>query len=192
MCYNNFSMLYDLTLPITKEMTVNAEDNERKNLSGHIGTHFDIMDKTFPLTYGIRKAVVFSVTSIRDRDISLSDIALDQVEEGMAVLFHTGFLKEKGYGTQPYLKEHPQLSQELIKALLEKKVSLIGIDATGIRRSKEHTPADQLCADHGAFVIENVAHLETLPAHRNSFVLYTFPMHLVGYSGVPVRMVADC
>lgn len=185
-------MFYDLTLPITKDMTVNADGNERKNLSGHIGTHFDIMNKTFPLSYAIRKAIVFQVTAVRNRDIEVSDISLDAVEEGMAVLFHTGFLKEKGYGTQPYLKEHPELSHELIEALLKKKVALIAIDATGIRRSKEHTPADQLCADNGAFVIENVANLETLPKGKDSFTLYTFPMNLVGYSGVPVRMLAEC
>ncbi|MBQ0071254.1 MAG: cyclase family protein, partial [Spirochaetales bacterium] len=140
--------------------------------------------------YAIRKAILFDVRTICGRDIECSDVDLSLVEEGMAVLFSTGFLSEKGYGTKEYIKEHPELSPSLIDALLEKKVSLIIIDATGIRRGKDHTPADQKCADHGAFVIENAANLETLPRDRKIFELYTFPSAFVGFSGVPVRLVA--
>lgn len=184
-------MLYDLTLPITKDMTINAEAKDYAKLSGHIGTHFDIMDKTFPLEYAIRQALLFDVRTIRDRDIESSDISLDAIEEGMAVLFCTGFLAEKGYGSKEYIKEHPQLSVSLIEALLEKKVSLIIIDATGVRRGKGHTPADQKCADNGAFVIENAANLESILNQKDPFRLYTFPSAFVGFSGIPVRLVAD-
>ena len=42
-------MRIDITLKITPGMIRDAQGNERKTLSGHLGTHFDVMDKEFPL-----------------------------------------------------------------------------------------------------------------------------------------------
>ncbi|MCR5373060.1 MAG: cyclase, partial [Solobacterium sp.] len=44
-------MRIDITLRITPGMIRDAQGNERKALSGHLGTHFDVMDKEFPLDY---------------------------------------------------------------------------------------------------------------------------------------------
>ena len=55
-------------------------------------------------------------------------------------MVYTGFIEEEGYGSRKYFTEHPQLSNALLEALLEKKVSIIGVDFAGVRRGKEHTP----------------------------------------------------
>lgn len=44
-------MKIDITLKITPKMVKNAQGNEQKALVGHLGTHFDVMDKEFPLDY---------------------------------------------------------------------------------------------------------------------------------------------
>ena len=38
-------MLVDLTLEVTAEMVAAANSNLKRSFSGHLGTHFDIMDK---------------------------------------------------------------------------------------------------------------------------------------------------
>ena len=183
-------MLIDLTLEVTPETKKDAQGNETKALSGHLGTHFDVMDKEFPLSFAMRPGIVFDVSGAVG-EISLSDQEIDRVGEGMCVLFYTGFIEEAGYGTKRYALEHPVLSYELIDALLERKVSLIGIDFAGIRRGKEHTPADQRCADNGVFIIENLCNLkELLPYNKKGFTVHTFPVRFTGMSGLPCRVVA--
>ena len=185
-------MLIDLTLKVTSEAKKDAQGNERKALSGHLGTHFDVMNKEFPLAYAKRRGIIFDVSGAGE-EIALSDVEIDRVEKDMFVLFHTGFIEDAGYGTGRYAHEHPFLSYELIDGLLEKKVSLIGIDFAGIRRGKEHTPADQRCADHGTFIIENLSNLKNLLPYKNKkgFTVYTFPVSFSGMSGLPCRVVAE-
>lgn len=180
-------MLYDLTLRITREMMIMAEGNEKKALSGHLGTHFDVMDKEFPLEYTRRHGVCFDVRGLSKVDVC--DVDLNQVEEGVFVAFYSGFLEEAGYGSQRYFKEHPELSHALIEALLEKGVSIIGIDFAGIRRGKEHTPADQKCAERGAFVVENLCNLGKICGKQ--FTAHTYPVNYTEISGLPCRVVAE-
>jgi len=69
-------MLIDLTLLVTPPMTRDAEGSMTHALFGHLGTHFDIMDQSFPLEYTERAGIVFDVSKITDRDIEISDIDL--------------------------------------------------------------------------------------------------------------------
>ena len=184
-------MLIDLTLPVTREMLGTAWENTAKSLVGHLGTHFDVMDREFPLDYTERKAVVFDVSAVRDRDITAADVDLDLVEAEMFVAFRTGYIEAVDYGTPRYFKEHPQLDHGLIEALLEKQISVIGVDCAGIRRGKEHTPADQRCADRGVFVIENLWNLKQVLAAGQKFTVRTYPLRIMGITGLPCRVVAE-
>ena len=184
-------MLMDITLPVTPEMLGTAWNNTAKSLVGHLGTHFDVMDKEFPLGYTQRKAVVFDVSAVKNRDITASDIDLSLVEADMFVAFYTGYITQVPYGTPEYFKAHPQLSQELIGQLLDKGISIIGLDCAGIRRTPEHVPADQRCADRGVFVIENLYDLDTLLSVTQKFTARTYPMRLSGITGLPCRVVAQ-
>ena len=184
-------MMIDITLGITPEMADTAAENTARSLIGHIGTHFDVMDREFPLEYTRRDGIVFDVSQIRERDILPEDIDLSRVREGMFVAFHTGYVREVEYGTRKYFKEHPQLSGALIEALLSRHISIIGIDCAGIRRGKEHTPTDQHCADHGVFVVENLAALDSLLAVSPEFTARTYPVRFFGMTGLPCRVVAE-
>ena len=183
-------MLLDITLKITPKMVTDAQGNEKKALVGHLGTHFDVMDKEFPLEYTERKGIVFDVRGVTDRDIECSDIELDSVEKDMFVAFHTGFIEKEGYGGHVYFAEHPQLSYELIDTLLDKGVSIIGVDFAGVRRGKEHTPTDQACAERGTFIIENLYGLGAVLQEGGRFTACTYPMNFTDVTGLPCRVIA--
>ena len=187
-------MNIDLTYKISKD-SVPANIMERiKGLfeMGHLGTHFDVMDKQFPLEYFERKGKIVDVSHIRDREITIEDLQ-QEIAENDFVIFKTGFIKEAGYGTEKYFKGNsPELSDELIDFLLEKKISIIGIDASGIKKGAKHPQADQHCADHQVFVIENLDHLDVLLANTagNPFTVYCLPLSIEELSGLPCRVVA--
>ena len=184
-------MKIDLTLRVTPEITKDAQDSLRMAMTGHLGTHFDVMDKEFPLDYTERRAVVFDVSGIKDRDIDVSDIDPDKVSEGMFVAFYSGYIEEEAYGTKEYFREHPQLSNGLIESLLSRKISVIGIDFAGVRRGREHTPMDQHCADQGVFIIENLCNLRAVLNAGGFFTARTYPVNFTGLTGLPCRVVAE-
>lgn len=181
-------MLVDLTLKITPKMVTDAQGNEKKAFTGHLGTHFDVMNKEFPLEYTKRNAIVFDVSNVCNRDIEISDIDLSKVEKDMFVAFYTGFIERIGYGEKTYFKEHPELSNELIDTLVEKEISIIGVDFAGVRRGKEHTPKDQYCADKGVFIVENLCNLKAVVG---TCVINTYPMNYSEMSGLPCRVIAE-
>lgn len=184
-------MKIDITLKITPKMVTDAQGNEKKTLVGHLGTHFDVMNKEFPLEYTERNGIVFDVRTVTDRDIDVKDIDIDKFSTDMFVAFYTGFIEDEGYGTKRYFKEHPQLSNELLEALLRKYVSIIGIDFAGVRRGSEHTPMDQHCADHGVFIVENLCNLGTVMTKGGLFKAHTYPMNYAEMTGLPCRVVAE-
>jgi len=184
-------MKIDVTLNMNPDMVKKDQQTGKAELTGHLGTHFDVMNKVFPLDYTCRAAVVFDVSSVGEREISLEDVDISRVEPDMFVAFYTGFIEAAGYGTCRYQKEHPQLTQALIKALVERGVSIIGIDFAGVRRGKEHTPMDQYCADNGVFVVENLCNLKAVLACTDTPVMHTYPMSFSGVSGLPCRVMAE-
>lgn len=184
-------MLIDITLKITREMLLDAKTNEKPELLGHLGTHFDVMDKVFPLQYMRRDGIVFDVSAVGDRDIDLSDIDISKVERDMFVIFYTGFADTQPYGSERYFKSHPQLSNELIDTLVKKGVSIIALDFAGVRRGKEHIPTDKRCADSGVFIIENLCNLKALVECDSDFIVNTYPMNFSGTTGLPCRVVAQ-
>ena len=81
-------MKIDITLKITPKMVVDAQGNEKKALVGHLGTHFDVMNKEFPLEYTERKGIVFDVSKVKNRDIEITDIDMNKVTNDMFVCFY--------------------------------------------------------------------------------------------------------
>lgn len=185
-------MFIDLTTLITPKMIIDAQGNEKKALVGHLGTHFDVMNKEFPIEYVERNAIVFDVSTVKGRDIDITDIDILKVKSDMFVAFYTGFIEDEGYGSKCYFREHPQLSDNLIESLLDLDVSIIGIDCAGIRRGAEHTSKDQYCADRNVFVVENICNLKMLLLQESSkeFIANTYPVKYAETTGLPCRVVA--
>lgn len=192
-------MIIDLSVNVTREMIeeMKAFIPKDKNLSeldlfGHLGTHFDIMGKDFDLSNLERAGRVFDVSKAGEREIIPDDIDLTKVGQGDFVMFHTGTNGRKRYGTKDYVTSQPELSWELIKFLTDANVSMIGIDAGGIRLPANHVEADNYCAARNVFVVENLYNLDKLLAiaGSDSFKVGTYPMNLSGTTGLPCRVVA--
>jgi len=186
-------MLIDLSVLVTEEASQAAFANESMAAFGHLGTHFDIMNKEFPISYLKREGIVFNVKGSRDEEINERSVDLSVVRPDMFVAFYSGFGELFDYGTKAYFSGHPQLSNQLIAALLAKRISIIGIDFAGIRRGPEHTPKDQYCADRGVFIVENMCNLDkVIDGQEISFcIINTYPLKFAGLSGLPCRVVAE-
>ena len=183
-------MLVDITFKITPEIAAKDPSTTQPALSGHLGTHFDVMDKEFPLEYTERDGIIFDVSGVKDRDIGVDDVNVDLVNPGTFVAFYSGYTDRVEYGSDGYFANSPQLSNELIECLLNKNISIIGLDFAGIRRGKEHIPKDQLCAEHGTFVVENLCNLGLLVEQGKDFSVNTYPMNFSGMTGLPCRVIA--
>lgn len=187
-------MMLDLTHELNVQNFINNDIVKSEEFifkMGHVGTHFDVMDKKFPLEYTKRKGKIINVSTIRHRDICIKDINCS-IEENDFLIFKTDFIKEKSYGTKDYFENHPELSQKLINYLIEKKISLVGIDAAGIKRRPFHAEADQYLSDHNIFVIENLDNLDELYKNTSKeFYLYCFPLKMKGVTGLPCRVTAE-
>jgi len=186
-------MLVDLSVIVSAALSKTALDNEKLVSMGHLGTHFDVMNKEFPLAFTRRRGIVFDVGSVCDRDVEEGDVDMSLVGADMFVAFHTGFMGKEQYGSKAYFAAHPQLSNLLIDRLLGCGISIIGLDFAGLRRGREHQAKDRYCADRGVFVVENLCNLERVLDHRMSaeFIAHTYPINFEGLTGLPCRVVAE-
>ena len=186
-------MFIDLTVLVAKYDTALDHDSEVNMAPGHVGTHVDVMDKVFPLDFIKRNGLVFNIMDVHDREIGVFDIDPTLVESGMFVAFFSKFQESIKYGCKEYYSNHPQLSNELIDFMVNKQVSLIGVDFAGVRRGSEHTVKDQYCADRGVFVIENLCNLHSLIGNLpyRLCTLNTYPIKFSGLTGLPCRVVAE-
>lgn len=186
-------MKIDLTTKIDKvQFDKWLEKYENSHLaSGHYGTHLDTYQKTpISLDYMTSEGVLIDVSSFcEEREVQISDVQQFNIKEGAFVLFRTGRIEKAAYGTEAYFLNHPQLSHELIKWLLSKKIHFIGIDCSGIRRGDEHRDADILCEENGAYVIENLCELGQLAGKE--FTVYTMWLDDPELTGLKCRVVAE-
>lgn len=184
-------MLIDISMEVTPALLADAKRLQKKELEGHLCTHFDAMDKEFPLEYTRREGILIDVRGVMGRDVDVCDVDLSLVKKDTFVAFLTGYSTREPYGSRTYFSESPQLSHALIRALVEKGVSIIALDCGGIRRGAEHIPADQWCADHGVFVVENLCDMEQILVHGDRFTAHTYPLRFTGISGHPCRVIAE-
>ncbi|TGE37163.1 cyclase [Desulfosporosinus fructosivorans] len=161
--------------------------------AGHIGTHFDVMNKAFPIESIITKGKIFDISHITDIEVKVADLDLSEVQQKDFVIFHSGILKKHGYGTKEYFSTYIELSDELVDYLIGKQVSFIGVDMGGAKGPENHLRIDQYCADKGVFIIENLDNLDLLleEGKDKSFIVYTFPVNMHGFTGLPCRVVAE-
>lgn len=190
-------MKIDLTYPISQELLgkflATAVTDKDFDKFGHFGTHFDVMDKIFPLEYCERKGKIFDVHTVKGNEINIQDIDISSINENDFVIFFTGVLGIKEYGAPDYFMYDLVLSHDLIHCLIEKKVSIIGVDMQGVRKGAEHPVADKLCANNSIFVVENMNNLRELfeATKEKTFNVHTYPITIVGATGLPTRVIAE-
>jgi kynurenine formamidase len=151
------------------------------------GTHIDTMGAVdiAPDRF-IRPGVKFDVSHIAGRQIELNDLNISMLCEGQFVFFQTNW--DLYLGDDRYL-DHPELSRQVLEYLIGRRVNMIGIDAPGIGKGKNHPVYDSYAAEHGAYVIENLTNLWRVPP--SGFSVYCFPSKIEALDAIPARILVD-
>jgi kynurenine formamidase len=186
-------MFLDLSLPLAADKISGGEEYVRKIVdAGHAGTHFDVMDKVFPLDHFRTQGKVVDVSHIRDREVEVEDLGGLELSKGDFIIFHTGWIDELGYDTRhEYVKKSAELSDTLVAYLVDKGVSLIGVDAAGAQKPKKHLAVDTYCAERNVFIVENLNNVKELLALHKPFTVYTAPVSRTDLTGLPCRVLAE-
>ena len=161
-------------------------------MEGHIGTHFDVMDKEFSIDSFKTPGKLVDISGIRAREVEVSDLVENSIHAGDTVIFFTGYMEELGYENRMYWKRSAELSDAAISYLISKRIRLIAVDAAGAQRPTKHQKVDKLCADHGIFIVENLDNVKTLRAQpKGPFTVYTAPLKRSGLTGLPCRVIVE-
>ncbi len=186
-------MIIDLTTKLSGEQIEQwLEKSEHRHVAGgHIGTHLDTYCKTaIPLDYFKSRGVLVDAAGIsEEREIGIGDMENADIRAGDFVLIRTARIEHHPYGSAGYFKDHPQLSDDLIGWLIEKKIHFIGVDCCGIRRADEHGPADRRCEEGGVYVIENLCNLQLIG--QAQFTVYTMWLDDPTMTGLKCRVIAE-
>ncbi|WP_411168329.1 cyclase family protein [Clostridium sp. MB05] len=155
----------------------------------NMGTHIDVMgvDVFIENERLISEGIKFDVSSITDREIKLIDLDLSLVKEGVYVFFQTNY--DKYFEDEDKYNNHPEISMEVIEYLVDKKVNMVGIDALGLGRGRNHGLIDVYLGKHKSYTIENLANLDKIP--EEGFKVYCLPMKIEGIDGLPARILVD-
>jgi kynurenine formamidase len=172
-------------------------------LESHVGTHVEAPSHFIPARYGkeakdisrlalekfFGEAILIDLSSSRKKQkIGPEDLEV-KINEGDIVLI----------GNSPYEgADRPQLSEQLIRWLVEKKIKMIGVDDS-VRpgpRPEEGGSAKKLedMLDHDLFlsneipIIEQLTNLNSLSKMRFFFI--GFPLFIEGLDSSPIRAVA--
>lgn len=184
-------MFLDLTTMVSQDSPLiqwaKSQDNPHVAM-GHIGTHLDTYEKSnIPLQYFKSVGIIYDVQNIAE--ITIKDIDVDSICEDGFVIFRTGQIEKYPYGDKLYFDNHPQLSQDLIQLLCDKKIRFIGIDCAGIRQHAEHEDADRFCEKNGIYVIENLCNLDQIS--EKNFTVYTMWLDDEVMTGLKCRVIAE-
>jgi kynurenine formamidase len=176
----------------------------------HVGSHCDARKhivpdaggpETIPLEYCYSDGVLLDFTHRAPGDIiSAADVeeALAKIEyevkERDIVLIHTG---AGAYNTEErYRTDHPGMSAEATRWLIERGVRMMGCDAItfdppvwAMFEKKKFWEAHRVMWDEEYWHLENLMNLDQI-GRPHSFTLSVLPVKWVGTTAAPVRAVA--
>lgn len=159
----------------------------------HVGTHMDapihmvdggLYISDIPLDHFQGRGVLINAIGHMEICADMADEA--DLQEGDIVLIHSGW--DKKYFTEDYFKQWPVFTEGFAKKLVEKKVSLIGMDMAGPEMD-ETFPIHKILLSNNVLIIENMTGLEQLIAAKD-FIVHAYPVKYKA-CGAPVRVVAE-
>ena len=194
---------------------------ERIRTSSHAGTHVDApyhyspscrgkpsrrIDEC-PLEWYFGRGVVLDMTRKKSGEL----VTACEVQDALAALDYKlsygdivciRYDTDKTFGTAAYWNEHPGLSAEAVRYILDQGVKVIGVDSPGFdipfSKTKEHFAQSHdtsiLWEAHVAGIdydyshIEKLANLDKVPP--TGFYIACFPVNLYQASGSWARVVA--
>lgn len=130
--------------------------------------------------------VAVRVTDRRDRAIDRVPVDLASLK-GKALLIHTGW--DAHWRTDQYFENHPHLTGELAKSLVDAGVTLVGIDSFNIDSTDDGTrPVHSALLGAGIPIVEHMCGLDAVPERGARF--FAVPVKVKGMGTFPVRAFA--
>lgn len=130
--------------------------------------------------------VVVRATNRRERAIDRLPIDLASLK-GKALLIHTGW--DAHWRTDQYFENHPHLTGELAKYLVDAGATLVGIDSFNIDSTGDGTrPVHSALLGAGIPIVEHMCGLDALPERGARF--FAVPVKVKGMGTFPVRAFA--
>jgi arylformamidase len=168
-------------------------------LGSHTGTHVDAPAHLFKGGACLDSYPIESFRgigrSVDLRNINGPEIGRTNIEHLCCTLESTDFLLlntgwSERWGTAAYFKQHPVLSMEAAKWLSGFNLKAVGLDNSSADRFDSTSfPIHKCLLEKGILIIENLAHLDRLPA--GDFQLTCLPLKLAQADGAPVRAMAE-
>ncbi|MDF2700079.1 MAG: hypothetical protein K0Q49_1635 [Haloplasmataceae bacterium] len=173
----------------TKSYFKEGYNNSNLEISMHVGTHID-----GPMHLTSSKMLINEIEISRfigrgylidargEKKITLKDDYF-KIQTDDIVLIYANF--DKIFGTIEYYENHPILSDEFTKFLIERKVKMLGLDFP----SPDNYPflIHRQLLENNILIIENLTNLESLL--ENNFDIYALPLKISADSA-PARVVA--
>lgn len=173
-------------------------------LTVHAGTHLDAPlhalrngedAGAISLERLIRPSVAWHIECDSAREITRRELAsaAPAAQPGDHVLISTGW--EDLYERTARYRLHPHLSTEAAEWLVERAVTLVGMDtptpelAVPLRPAGFDYPIHRALLQGGVLILENLANLHRVVGRR--FRLLVCPLPIAGSDGAPARVVAD-
>ena len=160
-------------------------------VSVHAGTHVDaplhfvpggVSIDAVPLERFVGPAVVHQVDA--DRFITEAHVKAIALDGARRVLFKTRnseLLKRREYDPN-----FVAFSVEAARALVARRVELVGLDYLSVAHADEQVPVHRAFLDHGVVLLEGVDLSAVAPGR---YELICFPLRLRGLDGAPCRAV---
>ncbi|HHV80353.1 TPA: cyclase family protein, partial [bacterium] len=109
----------------------------------------------------------------------------DKIQPGSRILLRTDWYKV--LPDRRYFKEQPRISYELALWLVEKKISILGLETPTIN-PVDNKKLHQTLLSGGIILVEALAHLDEIKRDKVFFI--ALPLKIMNGDGSPVRAVA--
>jgi kynurenine formamidase len=164
---------------------------ESLQASVHMGTHIDapghfiengkkIID--FPLTTFISDAICIDASNKKIIDKNI--VTTIPLQKNTTVLFFTGW--DKNFYQSNYFYDHPVISEECARYLVEIGIKMIGVDFPSV--DQEPYAIHKIFLGNDILIIENMTNLK--PLIDRQFNLIALPLKIDAY-GAPARIIAE-
>lgn len=185
---------------IESRKSSSADDITKSSIQigSHFGTHMDAPRHFFPAGKGIDdfpperfigKALCIRKPVNFNESIHFSTEEIDVISRLTPhwLLVRTGF--DRYWGEERYFSQHPYLSVEFAKLMIDLKIKGIGVDFASIDAADAASmgfPVHRILLGKEILVIENLTNLKALP--EGQFLLAALPMKIKS-EGAPTRVV---
>ena len=172
-------------------------------LGTHTGTHIDapshfihegVNITQIPLSTFIGPAYMVCLLDIPDRASVGLDLLRDRIATSGAKRLILNFGWSSRLGCDHYFMDHPYLTLEAAKWIVDSGVKLLGMDTPqpddprSVEKKNPDSPVHKLLLGSGVVLLEYLCNLDQLK--KNKFEIAALPLKLCGADGSPVRCVA--